>query len=130
MLKTKNEILSILINELHNHSEVVFAYIFGSFVESDHFNDIDLAIYLEQNKIERWYDIELSIELEKKIGLPVDIIILNKAPDHLIYEVSKGKILIDKNEDFRIDFVTSAWKRYFDFKPKRMEYIRQISEIK
>jgi hypothetical protein len=41
-------------------------------------------------------------------------ILLNKLPDHIIYEVSKGILLFSRAGDFRIDFLNYSWKKYFD----------------
>lgn len=121
------ETLKILLDR----EEIVFSYVFGSFIFSSSFNDIDIAIYLKEDSpylYDRWYDIRLALKLEEKIGIPVDLIIINNAPDHLIYDISKGKVIIDKDEDLRLDFITRAWKRYFDFKVKREQFLREMFE--
>jgi uncharacterized protein len=126
--RTKNNIFDIIKDEVSSHSEVMFAYVFGSFVESDKYNDIDVAIYLQESDItdSRWYEIDFGLKLEKALGTKVDLVILNRAPDHLIHQISKGNLVLDRNEDKRLDFLLPAWKRYFDFKIKREEFIRQI----
>lgn len=131
MIKSKPEIISILEEELKTHSEIIFAYIFGSFIESENFNDIDIAIYINKEvhfDNPTGHEIQLSYNLQKKIGKPVDIILLNTAPDHLIHHISKGKLILDRYEDIRLDFILPAWKRYFDFKEKRKEFIKEILE--
>ncbi|MBI4530247.1 MAG: nucleotidyltransferase domain-containing protein [Candidatus Latescibacteria bacterium] len=125
----KERILNLLGEALQRRPEVRFAYLFGSFVESDHFHDIDVAVYLEEGTgamEDRWYDIRLSGELEKRGGYPIDIVILNRAPDHLVHRISKGYLLFSRDEEFRVEFITTAWKRYLDFKPKRMAYLEEI----
>ena len=111
--------------------EIIFCYIFGSFLNSENFNDIDIAVYLKEDSPylhDRWYDIRVALKIEREIGIPVDLIIINRAPDHLIYDISKGKVIIDKDEDLRIDFITRAWKRYFDFKVKREQFLKEMFE--
>lgn len=139
-MTAKDKILNSLRAGLERHNEILFAYVFGSFLESDIYNDVDLAVFLADGKavskdrwparpaLSGWYDIRLASELEKAAGVAVDLVILNTAPDHLIHAISKGNVLIDHDEDLRIDFITAAWKRYWDFKPKRREYLREVAE--
>lgn len=127
----RNEILSLLEERLARRGEIIFAYVFGLLSQGDEFNDIDVAVYLSDEgrlTTDRWYDIRLALELETATGYSVDVVLLNRAPDHLIHEISKGRVIKDCDEEFRIDFITRAWSRYFDFQPKRREYIQQIVE--
>jgi len=100
--------------------EILFAYLFGSFAEQESYHDIDLAIYLDESDL--FYDIELSGEIEKILQIPVDIIILNHAPDRMVYRASKGLLLKDENEELRIDFLLHRWKKYLDFQEVIKKY--------
>ncbi|MFQ6092313.1 MAG: nucleotidyltransferase domain-containing protein, partial [bacterium] len=93
---------------LSKREEIIFAYIFGSFVEESEPGDVDIALYLdENNQVARdlWYEIRFSIELEKEFRLPFDVIRLSRAPDHLIYEISKGIVVKNSDDDLRVDFI-------------------------
>ena len=128
--KGKKEVIEKL-KTLLDREEIIFAYLFGSFISSNFFNDMDIAIYLKDDSpylTDRWYDIKLSLELERYIGIPVDIIIINRAPDHLIHDISRAIVIIDKDEDFRIDFMTKAWKRNQDFRVKREQFLKEMFE--
>jgi predicted nucleotidyltransferase len=46
---TKENILSVITRELERRGEIVFAYIFGSFVEREVFRDVDVAVYVQEN---------------------------------------------------------------------------------
>ena len=48
---TKKEVIEEIKNFIESQAEIIFAYIFGSFVENETFNDIDLAIYIDENII-------------------------------------------------------------------------------
>ncbi|MFQ6071745.1 MAG: nucleotidyltransferase domain-containing protein [Methanosarcinales archaeon] len=112
---------------LQNREEILFSYIFGSFSENEFFNDIDLALYVdEKNQITKnpWYEIELSNSLEEILEIPVDIINLNRASDALVYRASKG--ILVKNNEMRLNYLITRWKKFFDFKPKIQEYIKVI----
>lgn len=125
----KTHIINIISEELKQKNEILFAYVFGSFVKDDSYKDVDVAIYVnnfskEQNNL--WYAISISVELEKKIKKPVDVVLLNKLPDHIIFEVSKGILLFSRDDDLRIDFINYSWKRYFDFAQKRENFIQEM----
>ena len=126
---SREQIVVKVKEELQKRSEIVFAYLFGSFVDEQEFRDVDVALYVRKGSIPDdgvWYSIRLSLDLEKAIGHSVDVIIMNTAPDHLIHRISKGQVLLDRDEDLRTDFVTAAWKRYFDIQPKRLQALRDI----
>lgn len=125
----KKEITRIIENLLKDRKEIIFAYIFGSFAEEDTFNDVDLAIYVDEEDAlvgEIFYDIELSNILEEKTTVHVDVIKLNNASDSVIYKATKGLLLKDNDSNKRINFITHHWKRYWDFNPKIQEHIIEL----
>lgn len=89
---------------LFSEKEVVFAYVFGSFLDSPSFRDIDVGIYINNIAKENVFDKEL--EMAKKIseacGLSVDYIdvkILNFAPSHFLNNIFKnGTLIFYKNK--------------------------------
>lgn len=109
--------------------EIIFAYIFGSFTEKEDYRDIDLAIYLDETHprvSNLFYDIELSRKIEEMVKIPVDIIVLNYAPDRLVYRASKGLLLKDEDEELRSDFLLFRWKRYLDFQEVLKKYRQEL----
>jgi predicted nucleotidyltransferase len=125
----KSGILRLLTQELERRSEIIFAYVFGSFVEGTSFRDIDVAIYLSELHAAHdtlSYAIGISTDMERVVGHPVDVIVLNAAPDHLVHWVSKGTVIVNRDSDFRTDFVARAWSRYLDFKPKRRQAMADL----
>ena len=119
----KKQIKKIIKQFINSNLEIEFAYIFGSFVEEDSFNDVDLAIY-SKSKID---SIKIAVELEELTKYSFDIIDLKSAPDHLIHTISKGELLICNNENFRVDFISKSWSKYFDFKYYRDRYLEELS---
>src|SRR5574341_515090 len=79
--------------------DVDIAYIFGSFLESDRFNDIDVALVVskELNPYHRFkFAMEVARELEKEIKprFEFDVKILNYSPVEFQHEVlKKGKVV-------------------------------------
>ncbi|MCC5994378.1 MAG: nucleotidyltransferase domain-containing protein [Candidatus Aenigmarchaeota archaeon] len=43
----KEEIIRKIAEVLKNEKKVAFAYLFGSFLSSKHYNDVDLAVYVK-----------------------------------------------------------------------------------
>ncbi|MDP8227790.1 nucleotidyltransferase domain-containing protein [bacterium] len=125
----KKEINNSIQRILKERTEIDFAYLFGSFIEEELYNDIDIGIFIKTEVFKTFagsdfsYAIKLALQIEKVIKKSVDIIIMNNAPDHLIYYISKGKAIVNRDDNFRVDFITQAWTRYFDFKFQRNLYL-------
>lgn len=114
---------------LDAHQDIPFAYLFGSFAEGETYRDIDVAVYCDTTHPrvrDLFYDIELSQEIEKALGIPVDIVVLNHAPDHLVYRASRGILLKDENEELRLNFLLPRWKRYLDFREVIKKYRKEL----
>jgi uncharacterized protein len=108
---------------------IVFAYIFGSFVTGDEFQDLDVGIFLVGKTQGPSLLVEIGIEreLENSIGVPSDVRVINGAPLSFIYNILKHKIVIvDKNEVLRSDFEGFIYKKYFDLVHLKREYLREL----
>lgn len=93
-------------------------------MEEERFRDVDVGVYVPDPSIVEdgfTYAFDLSGELERKIGCPVDVLLMNTAPDHLIHSIAKGMVLVDRDEDFRLEWLGCSWKRYLDIQPKRRQ---------
>ena len=110
---------------------MLFAYQFGSSAESDSFRDLDIGIYLQGEKDGDSFDrtMKMSADLERQTGIRTDVILINTAPDHLIHSVSNGIILVNRDDDVRVRFLTRSWSRYFDIAVKRQAYLRAVAEV-
>lgn len=110
---------------IEKESEVLFAYLFGSYAKGiqDEKSDIDIAIYLkDENILEKdpLYPSRLSIKLEKALveKKKVDVRVLNGSTLRFKSQVLRyGKLLHSKDEKKRIEFETSSLAHYYDFKP-------------
>ncbi|WP_297211383.1 MULTISPECIES: type VII toxin-antitoxin system MntA family adenylyltransferase antitoxin [Thermodesulfovibrio] len=119
--RQRNRLLSLIKNELFEDPNVIFAYVFGSFIDKElkRFKDIDIALYLEdkfprENFLD--YSLQLAVELESEIKkYPIDIVILNDAPLSLSFQATQGILLFCKDENLWIDFVTKVWSLYQDY---------------
>jgi len=124
--RDRDNITSVITQYLAARPEILFAYLFGSVVESDSFQDVDVAVYVQDalgigDSLD--YALKLSVELERMLRISVDIVLMNTAPDHLIHSISKGRMLVNRDDDARVDFITSSWSRYFDVQGKRRQAI-------
>lgn len=108
-MKTKTEIVQIVKQELLRRTEIQFAYIFGSFAGTGSFRDIDIGIYLMEvsNSVRQSYDTQLALMLERAINLPVDVVVMNTAPDRVIHRISAGLLVVDRIPGFRADASSS-----------------------
>jgi hypothetical protein len=123
--------LRLLTEFLQDRKEIVFAYLHGSFVGGHDFRDIDIAVFLENGSVPSGdhveYEISLSLQLEKRLRLPVDVKILNNAPLSFRYHASRGILLLTRDESIRENFLTRTWSEYFDFLPLSRIYQEEMT---
>lgn len=117
----KKRIKRILQRELSQRKEILFAYLHGSFLLPVPCGDVDIAVYVDEsalNKIRVWeYEADLSAGLEPQVGMPVDVLVLNRAPVALRYHATRGEMLVSKHEFARFTFLEETWREYFDCQP-------------
>jgi predicted nucleotidyltransferase len=115
--------IEIKIGEAISRFEYIdIAYIFGSFLDSEKFSDIDVAIVLnrELNAYKRFkFAMEIARELEKKIRprFEFDVKILNNSPVDFQHEVlKKGIVIFKRDENRRIEYEATLISTYLDLK--------------
>lgn len=108
--------------------EAVAAYLFGSFTDTGSFSDIDIGLLMKEIPPDPTeFELEQEANLERKIGYPVDIRILNAAPAGFCFEaISAKQLLIDRDPDYRADFEGYMLKKYFDFQYFRKRYLAEV----
>jgi hypothetical protein len=118
-----------IVGKLQEHSEILFAYLHGSFLNNDCFNDIDLALYLKKMP-DSLLEYELNMEVIMSyavVGVPVDVRLMNSAPLSFQYNVVKeGTPIVVNDENERAEFQERTVKRYFDFAPFRKMYLEEV----
>lgn len=114
---------------LRADSEIAFAYLHGSFLESRPFRDIDLAVYLDPppNGPAFPYEQALCERLESAIGrgIPVDVRLANGAPISFLYHAFRGKLVLDRNPDLRVSVTAWVVGRYLDTQPLLAHFGRE-----
>ena len=120
-------------NILKRHENIIFAYIFGSYVQEKlrKDSDIDIAIYLDK-KIDAKIYLKLKMDLMEACNREIDLIILNDATPLLKYEIYKSHILLFTNDkqlesNFKVKtlFEYNDIKRYLD-----LSYDKTIDRLK
>ena len=128
--KQKEKLIVQIFSYLTQHyEEVVAAYLFGSFVKSESFSDIDTGLIM-RSEPDQPLNFELTLEnqLEKIVKYPVDVRILNKAPLAFSQNVFRtGRVILDRDPNFRADLQGKILKEYFDFASFRRRYLQEVT---
>lgn len=105
---------------LDSRDAILFSFVHGSFLDDTKFNDIDVAIYIDEKMVSKDaamdFEFNISNELEDIIEFPVDVKIINYAPLGFQYHATSGKILTCKDSEFMVDKVAEIRILYLDFK--------------
>ena len=112
-----------------NHDGIVCVYVYGSVArgEARGASDIDVAVLYAQEPPPTLdgLGLELGSTLERLLGKPVDLVILNRAPLDLIHRVLRDGVLVhDSDPSARIRFEVQARNAYFDLLPYLRQYRR------
>ena len=118
----KSSFLADIRRILDGLKEVNTVYIFGSFLEKEDFNDIDVALLLSES-LDSYKSLKFSLkvagELERQIKprFEFDVKILNNSPIELQFEViKKGRVIFSRDESSRIDYESEVISTYLDLK--------------
>ncbi|MBO3842741.1 MAG: nucleotidyltransferase domain-containing protein [Candidatus Brockarchaeota archaeon] len=113
----KERLLKRLGETLKNTGGVLFAYVYGGFVERMVFRDVDVAVWVENPREAFKYEVDLSARLEADLGVPVDIHVVNEAPLPLKHTVfTGGRLLFSSDEETRVRIVDETIRQYADLR--------------
>lgn len=127
----REKILMALREALEARQEVVFAYVYGSFLEDRPFHDIDIGVYFQEYIAQvAKLSIDLAFELEDALmrslcRFPVDVRVLNGAPVSFCYHVLRGRLLFCRDEEMRVRWAERIISRYLDLKPLRYRALKE-----
>jgi hypothetical protein len=128
----KQKVIQKLLDLLSKEEMFIFIYLHGSFLSNDEFNDVDLAVYMDEKTIKKInlveFEISYSVKLEKYLKIPVDVKILNYTPLSFRYHSTRGFLLFSRDDSIREEFLCRTWSDYFDFKPVSRIYLKEISD--
>lgn len=105
--------------------DIAAAYLFGSTArgEARDDSDVDLALLFGDEAPSTWQALDLEGKLEKAVGRPLQLIVLDRAPVDLVHRVLRdGRILVENDSSNRIAFEVRARAEYFDLVPHLLRY--------
>ncbi len=111
------------------HSEIIAAYIFGSVAcrPDKRPKDLDIALLIAHDRQLDFPLFEFISQMEKRIDLPVDVVVLNRAGEVLKYEVRRtGKLVFERDGDDRKRFEILGRKTYEDFLHMHRRYADKV----
>jgi predicted nucleotidyltransferase len=115
----RHRIEQCLAVELASDRRVASAHLYGSFVESEPFHDIDVGVYLENVQADRLTAaaLDLAQRLSDKARIPVDVRVLNVAPVSFLYHVLRGQLVFCRDEAVLTEVMERTVSRYLDIAP-------------
>jgi|Deesub1362B_J571_1020462.scaffolds.fasta_scaffold00090_60 hypothetical protein len=129
----RDKIKNLIKQVLEFEKNIEFAYIFGSFIDQERFNDIDIGVYMKEGEANF---LEISFNLKEKIlkalekqkilisADKIDITIINSADLILIRDIfEKGVLIVDKNPEFRKDFIEKISLKLRECEGLFLEYV-------
>lgn len=107
----------------------VAVYLFGSVArgEATLESDVDVGILFAEDPPATLSAPQFAIEaaLERRLGSPVQVVALNRAPADLVHRVLRdGRLVLDRDRAARIRFEVRRRNEYFDLAPIRRLYRR------
>jgi predicted nucleotidyltransferase len=107
--------------------EVIAVYLFGSRARGTATarSDVDLGVLYAAPPSPSLESLPFDIEaeLERGLGAPVEIVVLNGAPADLVHRVLRdGTLLLDRDPSRRIRFEVQARNEFFDLEPLLARY--------
>lgn len=101
----------------------------GSFRDGGPYHDVDVAIWVDSRHVEATdrtrYALDLAADLTVRLGVTIDVQILNDAPLAFRYHALTGTPLVVRDRDRFDDVRARTWDDYFDFLPSAREYLRE-----
>lgn len=126
----RDEILARLSGALGGRPEIVFAYVHGSFATQGPFRDIDLAVWVDPERSPARspvdYEIDLGLDLQRSVGLPVDVRRLNEAPLGFRYHATRGHVILCRDDEARHVCVERFRDAYWDFQPVARAHLVEV----
>ena len=125
----RERVVARLKRELEACLEIVLALLHGSFARGGEHRDIDVAIWLDPDRLSRderfRYALDLSVHLQLQLGSPIDVRVLNDAPLAFRYHALQGRPLVVRDEEFLDELRARTWDDYLDFQPFARQYLRE-----
>ncbi|ODS57342.1 MAG: hypothetical protein ABS36_05480 [Acidobacteria bacterium SCN 69-37] len=114
-------------------AKVVAAYVFGSVARgtASPTSDVDLGVLLAQPPASTLEGrlLDYEAELERRLGVPVQLVILNDAPPDLAHRVLRdGLVIMERDRSARLRFEVRTRNLFFDLEPFLTRYRKRAIE--
>ena len=120
-MPNKKEVMDEIGKIVSGFDYVSAAYVFGSYVHDDDFNDIDVALLIS-NELDPYASFKFGMgvarELERRITprFEFDVKILNHSPIEFQYEVLKnGKVVFLRDRTENVEYESEVISNYLNF---------------
>ena len=130
MVTDKNKIKDLTAQYCEKKKSILFAYLFGSYAKNTltKLSDVDIGVYIDPASPRPAYGYEAEIIAELMLVLKrndIDVVVLNKAPIFLRYQViNYGELLFSRSDDLDTQFRFETYRDYFD-----TQYIRDVQNF-
>jgi hypothetical protein len=119
--ETRKRMLSQMARVLSGFEEVAVAYVFGSFLTGDRFEDIDVALLLRETPGPYEglkFALHLATELERNVEPrhEFDTQVLNLVPPHFQYQAIRGEVVFCRDEVRRTRYEAALLAEYLDYR--------------
>ena len=112
-------VVDTLRTELAQEDDIVFAYLYGSFLDGVGFHDVDVGAYrapgISDSHSARAAG--LSERLSARVDIPVDVRIVNEVPISFLYHVLRGMLLFSRDDVRLAEVIEDTTRRYLDIAP-------------
>ena len=130
-MKNKETTIVKIRDYLGHQEDMVFAFLFGSFIKGKAFRDIDIAVYAEEELDLLRLGI-IQAELTERTGQVIDLVSLSGLPSKhpaFAYEiVTHGDLLFSTDKEKFIEYKRKALLYYFDTVKLREEMDQAFSK--
>lgn len=111
---------------------IAAAYLFGSVARgtAGPASDVDVGILYSEEppRTLKGLGFDLEWELEKLLKLPIQVVVLNRAPVDLVIRVLRdGRLLVDRDRSKRVQFEVKSRNEFWDLEPILRRY-RRVAE--
>lgn len=115
----RERVTRTLVAVLETEPDLEFAWLHGSFLSTGGFRDIDVGIHLNASADRRFRrGLNLAVRLDREIGFPVDVRVLNDAPVTFLFHVFRdGRLLHSRNDERLADLMERTVREYLDMAP-------------
>jgi predicted nucleotidyltransferase len=112
-----------------NPGDAAAVYLYGSVARGTarQGSDVDVGVLLTTDppRTLKGLQLDLEADLESLLEIPVQLVVLNRAPPDLIHRVLRdGKLMLERDRSRRIRFEVKARNEYFDLLPILLQYRR------